>query len=457
MSKQEIVTVPNQLLHEVTDKVTSFDNVLKNQAEVIKNILRQNSDNGIGLSANQLGGKERIFVTEFNDPEKKNIIPLTFFVNPQIVETGDETEILDEGCLSVPNIFLPTERSTKIKVRAQNLAGKFFKLTAKGLFARLIQHETDHLNGILFTDCVKVKLHQDYPDLKKLKMVFVGTGDFADLILEGLILLDFNITAVVTEKPKPSGRGKILLDSPVAKIAQAFGKKLIETENIKTDETMTNIFNNIDLIILADFGQIIPEAILKLPKFGAIIVHQSLLPKYRGPSPIQTAILEGKKETGVSIIKMTPKIDEGPILKQEVVEIWPEDNSQSLKNRLANLGLKMLIKLIPKIQTGDIEEIPQDNSAATFTKKFTKAEGEIDWKKPIADINNQIRAFYPWPGTYTFIDNKRLIIHAAHLVEGKLAIDIVQPEGKQPMLWADFLRGFRGEKPFWMHKISLKK
>jgi methionyl-tRNA formyltransferase len=364
------------------------------------------------------------------------------------VQSSDEREVLDEGCLSVPGIFLPTVRSTKIKVRAQNLTGKFFKLTAKGLFARLIQHETDHLNGILFTDRTKEKLHRDYPDLKKLKIVFIGTGDFADLILKGLILLDFNITAVVTEKPKPSGRGKVLIDSPTAKIAKCFGKKLIEIDDI------SNL--NAELIILADFGQIIPQTILKIPKFGAINVHPSLLPKYRGPSPIQTAILEGKKETGVSIIKMTPKIDEGPILKQETIEIFAEDNSQSLKMRLSNLGLKMLIKLLPKIQTGDIEEIPQDNSAATLTKKFIKADGEIDWKKPIIDINNQIRAMYPWPGAYTFIDNKRLIIHQSHIDDSKFFIDVVQIEGKKPMLWTDFLRGFRGQKPDWFKKVLQK-
>jgi len=453
--KKPIVIVPNKQLHEPTEKVGSFDELIKNQAKEMAEFLRQNSDNGIGLSANQLGFNNQVFVVEFDDPEKKNVIPLTFFVNPQIVEKNDEIEILDEGCLSVPNIFLPTERATKIKVRAKGLDGKNFKLTAKGLFARLIQHETDHLNGVLFTDHIREKLFGKSPELKKLKIVFIGTGDFADLILEGLILLGFNIQAVITEKAKPSGRDKILSDSPVGKIAKLFNKKFIETNDISNLKSQISKLN-FDLIVLADFGQIIPEAILKLPKIAAINIHPSLLPKYRGPSPIQTAILNDEKETGVSIIKMTPKIDEGSILFQEKIEIWPSDNTKSLKKRLGNLSLQMLINLLPKLQQGKIEVIHQDNSQATFTSKFTKADGEINWKKPVEKIERQIRALKSWPGTYTFIDHKRLIIHSAHLTEGKLVLDIVQPDGRKPMKWKEYLRGFRGQKPEWFKLIDNK-
>jgi peptide deformylase len=170
----------------VTQKVTSFNNDLKSQSEIMKEILRRNADYGIGLAANQLGFDNQIFVTEFEDPEKKDIIPLTFFVNPEIVEKSEEMETLDEGCLSVPNIFLPIDRATKIKVKAQNLEGKTFKLTARGLFARLIQHETDHLHGVLFTDRAREKFLIENPEIKKLKIVFICTGDFAHLILEGL-------------------------------------------------------------------------------------------------------------------------------------------------------------------------------------------------------------------------------------------------------------------------------
>ncbi len=449
MNISEITTVPNKQLREPTKKVGSFDELIKNQGKEMVEFLRQNSDNGIGVSGNQLGYNNQVFVTEFDDPEKKNIIPLTFFINPQIVEKSDETETLEEGCLSIPNMFLPVERSIKVKVRAKNLEGKNFKLTAKGLFARLVQHETEHLNGVLFTDRIREKLFSQFPELKKLKIVFIGTGDFADLILEGLILLGFNIQAVITEKPKPSGREKTLSDSPVAKIAKLFNKKLIETDNIKE-------FSDFDLLICSDFGQIIPSDILNKARIMSINIHPSLLPKYRGPSPIQTAILQGEKETGVSIIKMTPKIDEGPVLVQETIEIWPSDDANSLKKRLSNLSLQMLINLLPKLQQEKIEVIPQDNAKATFSHKFKKSDGEIDWRKSLTEIERQIRALKGWPGSYTTIDNKHLIIHSAHLDEGKLVLDIVQPEGKKPMKWQEYLRGFRGQKPEWFKLIDNK-
>ena len=186
----------------------------------------------------------------------------------------------------------------------------------------------------------------------------------------------------------------------------------------------------------------------------SIVTHQSLLPKFRGPSPIQSAILAGEKETGVTIIKMSPEFDTGEILIQEAIEIDKQDNALSMRNLLANVSLKMLLEILPKIQEGKIKVIPQDESKASITHKFTKADGEINWKKSVKEIDKQIRALFGWPGTFTSIDGKRLIIHQAHLDNGKLVLDIVQPEGRQPMPWNDFLRGFKGKAPDWFSKIK---
>jgi len=468
--------MPHKILHEVAQPVTSFDDELNKKIKRMIEVLRAD-ENGIGLSANQLGFNNRLCVVEFNDPEKKeNSIPLQTFVNPLIAEIAPEFETLEEGCLSVPKIELPVERSTKIKVKAQNQQGTKIRLTAKGLLARVLQHEIDHLNGILFTDRVKLDLYKKFPKLKKLKIVFIGTGDFAHLILEGLILLDFNLKQIITEKGKPADRTQEIKPTPVGQMAERFGKEYLEIDNLKASIGERQP----DLIICADFGKIIPEDILKIPKIAAINIHPSFLPKYRGPSPIQTAILKGEKETGVSIIKMTKEIDKGPILAQENLEIFDFDNYLSLKYRLVNLALKILLDLLPKLPQGKIQSNEQDESQATYTRKFTKSDGEIDWQKSSAEINRQIRALYPWPGTYTrlpapkparlpssarrpgrsdggqaFIDNKRLIIHHAHLEDDKLVLDIVQPEGKKPMKFADFLRGFHGQKPGWFKKIKL--
>jgi methionyl-tRNA formyltransferase len=455
MKKYQIITTPNKNLNKPTSKVVSFDNELKDIAKDLTEVLRSNSENGIGIAANQLGYDKNIFVTEYNE-EGKEIIPLKYFVNPKIVRHDTETEILDEGCLSVPNILLPVERFTKIKVKAQDLNGKTFKLTAKGLFARLIQHESEHLQGKLFTEHVREKLLKNYPDLRKLKIIFIGSGDFAEIVLRGLILMNLNIELIISEKGKPSGRDKEIRKTPVINTAIAFNKNIIETEDIcQIDKDIAKL--NPDLIILSDFGQIIPQSILDIPMLYAINLHPSLLPKYRGATPIQTAILNGDKETGLSIIKMSDKIDKGSVIAQNKIEIGVEDNSYSLEIKLANLALKTLLEILPDIQKNKLKLIPQDENLVVNTFKFSKENGEIDWNKSSEKIDRQIRAFFPWPGSYTFIDGKRLIVHKAHLDEKKLIIDVVQPEGKQVMIFSDFLKGYRGKKPDWFSKIKLEK
>ena len=440
----EIIVVPNRNLKEVAQPVTSFNDVLDKKIEKIIEVLRSD-ENGVGLSANQLGINDRICVTEFIDKEnKEDSIPLQVFINPLIAEVKPEYETLDEGCLSVPKIELPVERSTKIKIKARNQQGRKIRLTAKGLLARVLQHEIDHLNGILFTDRVKKELSQKYPQYKNLKIIFIGTGgNLVELILEGLILLDFKIAAVITTH-----------QSPVGEIARKFEKNPIETNDINQEASTIKKIDP-DLIITADFGQIIPKKILGIPHLGAINIHYSLLPKFRGPTPVQTAILSGGKETGVSIFKMSPKIDEGPILAQEKVEISDYENAAVLRTRLSSLTLKMLTELLPKMQQGEVQAIPQDNSKATLTRKFSKSDGEINWQKDIQSIERRIRAYCPWPGSYTFIDGKRLLIHLAHLDDKKLVLDIVQGEGKKPMKFSDFIRGFHGKKPGWFKKIKI--
>lgn len=451
MNDLKVITVPNPILKKPANKITVFDDALKKQIALMKKMLSY--ADGVGLAANQIGINNSVFIVEFIDPEEKNSIPFQVFINPKIIEESENKESLDEGCLSVPKIELPVERSTKIKIQAQNLEGKKFRLTAKDLLAKVILHENDHLNGTVFTERVKVEIVKKYPDYKNKKIIFVGTGDFAEMILRGLILTGFNITSVVSEKGKPSGRDGKICDSLVVQTAKTFGKKIFETDNIKN--FVDDIKNESpDIILLSDFGQIIPESILEIPKIAAINVHPSLLPKYRGSTPIPSAILAGDKTTGVSIIKMAKEIDKGPVLTQAEIEVDENDNSETLKKRLANLSLKTLIEYLPKIDANNLKPITQDESKATWTRKLKKEDGEIDWQKPLEEIDRQIRAYYPWPGTFTYIDNRRLIIHSAIFSEGKLYLDVVQFEGKKPMEFPDFLRGYHGPIPEWFSKIG---
>jgi len=446
MNKPLIITVPNKILGEVATPVTSFDDVLKNQIQMMRNFLK--TQEGVGLAANQLGFGNRVVIIEFVNPQdKKDNIPFQVFINPKIVELSREKDEQEEGCLSLPKIELPVERSTKIKIRYQNISGKKAKLTARDIIARILQHETDHLNGTVFTDRVREKLFLNFPDLKKKKIVFVGTGDFAVSILESLILLSLNLF-IITEKAKPAGRRKELKPSPVAETAKKFGKGYFETDDI-TDLSLP--FSSPPLLICVDFGQKIPEKILKLSKL-AINIHPSLLPKYRGPSPISSAILAGEQESGVTIIKMTKEFDQGPILARTSINIFPTDNSLTLENRLAVVSLKLLFKILPKICQNQIKTVPQDESQATQTLKIKKEDVEINWNEDSELIERKIRAFYPQPKAYAFIGDKRLIIHRAHLEKNKLIIDIVQEEGKKPISWSEFLRGWRGPKPKWFDR-----
>lgn len=452
MKKREVITIPNPKLQEVTEKVTSFESEIKKQIKIMTQTLRK--EGGIGLAANQIGYQNQVIIAEFQDEVVKKQIPLSVFINPKIVEYSQEKECLKEGCLSVPKIELDLTRPTKIKLKFQDDKGRKLKLAPRGLLARILQHEIDHLNGIIFTEHIKEELFKQYPKLKNLKILFFGTGEFAKIILYGLFSIGFDVT-IVTEKSKPAGRDKKSKLTAVAEVAEKFGKKYQEISDFGLHASRSGRISDFDLLVCSDFGKTIPQTILNKARIVPINIHPSLLPKYRGPSPIQTAILAGEKKTGVTMIKMTDKIDAGPILAQAETEILENDDYLTLRDRLATFGLKLLIKTLPDISQDNLKEILQDNEAATLTRKFTKADGEIDWSKPAEEIYAHIRAFYPWPGSYTFVNNKRLIIHKARLEKNsKLILDIVQSEGKKPMKFSEFLRGYKGQKPKWFEKIS---
>lgn len=448
--KPSIVTIPNEILRKPATKVSCFDSILKEKIETMAKALR--AEGGVGLAANQLGLNDHLLIVE-STYEDRGLIPLTIFINPEIIQYAPEKDLLDEGCLSIPPIELETERSLKIKVKYTDENGRKHKIFAKGFLARILQHEIDHLNGILFTDRVCEKYFRDFPELKKLKIVFIGSGEFASIILKGMLALNFNIPLIISERAKPAGRDRTSKATPVSALADIFTKKVLETDQINDDlESIKKI--NPDLIILSDFGQIISKELIDLPKYGVLNLHPSLLPKYRGATPIQTAILNGDEETGVSLIEVSPEVDQGPVIAQIKTDIEDDDDSLNLEKRLAVLAFKLLFHALPRFVRDELKPLNQDKKEVSKTHKFKKEDGEIDWEKPAIEIDRQIRAFFPWPGSYTFIDSKRFIIHKAHLDDNNLVLDIVQPEGKNMMTFADFLKGFQGKKPDWFKKIN---
>jgi len=287
----------------------------------------------------------------------------------------------------------------------------------------------------------------------KPKIIFLGTPEFGAIILEGLIKNNYSPVLVITAPDKPVGRKQILTSPPVKKIAEKYNITVTQPEKIK--EAAIEIKNlNPDLIICAAYGQIIPKEILEIPKHGCLNIHPSLLPKYRGASPIQTVILNGDKETGVTIILMDEKMDHGPIIDQTKYKIPDDINHKELDSALAKQGAHLLVKTLPKWINGEIEAKTQDESNATYTKVLKKEDGKIEWKKSAEEIERQIRAFCPWPGTFAFIKHKNKILRVKILEAGiskekKLIIKKLQPEGKKIMTLEEFKKGYHDFNPLF--------
>jgi len=447
MSKLEILTEPNPILHQKAKVVKIFDENLRKLARDISETLFD-VHGTIGLAAPQVGKLSRLIAVEF-DPKryfsekelkkcKEEAIPLTVLVNPKITWKSKDMDISEEGCLSLPDIELPIKRHKEIHVLAQDIFGNKIKIRAKGYFARVIQHEIDHLEGILLTDISKTRLN---------RIVFMGTPDFAGIILDRLISSPFKPYLIISESDKPSGRGNKITYSPVKLLSIKNNIEIWQPNKINdVEKELSNLAP--DLIIVAAYGQIIPNNILEISKFRAINVHPSLLPKFRGATPIQGAILEGVKKTGVTIIKMDEKMDHGPILRQAEFPLGANITSSTLNQNLAHLGGNLLVKTIPLYILKNLKPIPQNHKEATFTKLLKKDDGIIDWNKSPVEIDRQIKAYSPWPGSYTNIDNKRLKILKTHIENNKLIIDRVQLEGKKEISYQEFVRGYKKSLDF---------
>jgi methionyl-tRNA formyltransferase len=238
-----------------------------------------------------------------------------------------------------------------------------------------------------------------------MKIVFMGTAELSCASLEKLARDEnFQIAAVVTQPDKPKGREMKLQFSPVKILAAKLNLPILQPAKAR-DEKFISELREIkpDLIVVVAYGQILPPSILDLPKFGCLNVHTSLLPKYRGASPIQSAILNGETETGVTIMKMDAGLDTGEIVAQARTPILQTENSQILHDRLAQLGAELLVETIPDYADGKISAQPQPVEGASYAAKIKKEDGKIDWNFPAKKILDRLRAFTPWPGAFTFL------------------------------------------------------
>jgi methionyl-tRNA formyltransferase len=304
------------------------------------------------------------------------------------------------------------------------------------------------------------------------KLVFFGTTSFGLPALD-LLKEHFEIPFVVTQPDRPYGRKKIVSEGPVKIWAKQNGIKTLQPE--KTSEIIHNLKEtNADLGLVASFGQIIPMEILSVPKNGCVNIHASLLPKYRGATPIQTAIINGDKETGATLILMDEKMDHGPILSRQSVAIAANDDFQTLSDKLAKNTAEFSAKTILQYLNGEISPKPQDHDTATFTKKFTFKDGQINWTDTALKIDRKVRALNVEPGSWTTINGKLIkVVRSKPLDDsqmalagkvlrtgknlavkcgaGSLILETVKPEGRSEMSGRDFLNGLKD----WETKIFI--
>ncbi|PJA89908.1 MAG: methionyl-tRNA formyltransferase [Candidatus Magasanikbacteria bacterium CG_4_9_14_3_um_filter_32_9] len=263
----------------------------------------------------------------------------------------------------------------------------------------------------------------------KIKIIFFGTHNFAVKILKGLLEAPFiSVVKVVTQPDRPAGRKKVMTPPPVKVFALENGLEIIQPESLKTADTEDF---KADIGITAQYGLIIPNHILEAPTHGILNVHTSLLPKYRGASPIQTALINGDNETGITIMQMSEGLDEGAILKQEKLEIETDDTYLDLDKKLAQIGAKIIAQTAKDFIDGNIVPQEQDSSKATFCRQLERKNGKIDWSQNNAQIYNLYRGLTPWPGISTSWEGKNLKLLKIKPSKKEIPIGKVLAEGKQ--------------------------
>ncbi len=304
-----------------------------------------------------------------------------------------------------------------------------------------------------------------------MRVVFMGTPDFSVPVLKRLIEDGYEIVGVVTQPDRPKGRKKELTPPPVKVEALRHNLKVIQPEKLRNKEDLQTVLDlEGDLIITAAFGQILPKQLLDTPRFGCINVHASLLPEYRGGAPIHQAIIDGKHETGITIMYMVEKLDAGDILTQAKVEILEDDHVGTLHNKLSVIGAELLSHTIPKLLKGEITPIQQVEEKVTFAPNISREKEKISWENNGEAIYNQIRGLHPWPVAYTTLQDQPVKIWWGEKVTGAtkaipgtvvsiesdgfivstgnatfIKIVDLQPSGKKRMTAEQFLRGAGGD------------
>ncbi len=299
-----------------------------------------------------------------------------------------------------------------------------------------------------------------------MRLVFAGTPDFAATALRALLANGHQIVGVYSQPDRPSGRGRKLIPSPVKQVALEQALPVYQPESLRSTDTQAELRAlDPDLMVVAAYGLILPRAVLDIPHYGCLNIHASLLPRWRGAAPIQRAIAAGDTKSGITIMQMADGLDTGDMLYKSATPIAPTDTGGSLHDRLAEMGGEAIVEAIKRLEAGTLTPELQDDEQACYAHKLTKHDGHIDWSRPALEIDRQIRAFNPYPGSYTDLDQQRIRIHQASLVpltggqkpgtvlarartgieivcgEGALRVERLQLAGSRPQSVTDLING----------------
>jgi methionyl-tRNA formyltransferase len=297
-----------------------------------------------------------------------------------------------------------------------------------------------------------------------MRIVFIGAGEIGVPTLGALLKSEHDVVGVVTQSDKPVGRTQQIEPPPIKKAITGTAMPILQPARIKDPHAIEEIRAiTPDVIVVMAYGQILPRAVLEIPKIACLNLHASLLPRWRGAAPIQAAIAAGDQETGITVMYMDEGLDTGDILLERKLDILPTDTGASLHERLAQVAPEALFESLRLLTAKSAPRIPQDNAQATYAPKLKRDDGRIDWSEPAEVIERKIRAFNPWPGAFIKLDDRNLKVFSASLVNGSgkpgeilpsekelvigagndaLALGEVQLEGKKRMSAAEFLRGY---------------
>ena len=303
-----------------------------------------------------------------------------------------------------------------------------------------------------------------------MRIVFMGTPDFSVPALEALVEGGHEVVAAITQPDKPKGRGKAVLMTPVKEKAMELGIPVYQPVKVREPEFVEKLRQmEPDAIVVVAFGQILPKSILEIPRYGCVNIHASLLPKYRGAAPIQWAVIDGERESGVTTMFMNEGLDTGAMLEKEAVTLDPKETGGSLHDKLSAIGGRLILSTLKGLEDGTLKGTPQTDEGTCYAKMLKKSLGDIDWTMDAAAIERLIRGLNPWPSAYTCLHGKTLKIWDGDVLEreygvepgtvaevakdrlvvqtgqGSLAIRSLQLEGKRRMDAGDFLRGYAVE------------